>query len=164
MDSFAAIGPEAEKICGSQELENGLGEGSPLAQIYNLEGRILLIGCAYDKNTSLHLAEYRAEWPGKKRIRQGCPVSENGKKVWKWFEELDLDTGDFSACGKAFEESRISGSEDSAFTPVLTRRCIGLADSRLISQTALVDFAAEWFSAHRGNHSQENNNTAEAAT
>jgi len=162
MDSFAVFGPEAEKICRTQKLENGLGEGSPLAHIYDLDGRVLLIGCAYDKNTSLHLAEYRARWPGKKHIRQGCPVSENGKRVWTWFEELDLDTEDFSACGKAFEETQTALSGGcSATVPVLKPGNIGLADSRLMSQPALVDFAAEWFSAHRGS-SSEKNKTMEA--
>lgn len=153
MDSFCAYGPEADRICESQVLENGLGEESPLARIYELGGRILLIGCGHDSNTSLHLAEFRSEWPGKKRIRQGCPVSENGCREWKWFKELDLDTGDFPACGRAFEdfagECHTSGGypEESEFN----QGRIGLAESRLMSQPALVDFASEWFTANRKN-------------
>ncbi len=144
MDSFCAYGSEAGRICGTQVLENGLGEGSPLARIYELGGRILLIGCGHDSNTSLHLAEFRSEWPGKKRIHQGCPVSENDCRVWKWFEEFDYETDDFPACGKAFEESAGSPGESE-----ITQGCISLAEPRLISQPALVDFASKWFTVKR---------------
>ena len=145
MDSFCALGPEAGRICANHSLESGLGEDSPLARLYELNARVLLIGCGYDSNTSLHLAEHRADWPGKKRIRQGCPVFEEGRRVWKEFEELDYDTDDFSSCGRAFEESP-AGREEAA---VFSRGRIGLAESRLISQPALVDFAADWFTSNR---------------
>lgn len=142
MDSFCAFGPKAKTITSGQVLENGLGEGSPLEHLYDLNARILLIGCGYDSNTSLHLAEHRSEWPGKKRVRQGSPVVENGRRVWKWFQELDLDTDDFEACGKVFEETTVTQD-------TLTVGKIGLADSRLISLPTLVDFAVAWFSANR---------------
>jgi len=38
----------------------GLGNESPLAKIYDLDGYVLLLGVDHDKNTSLHLAEVRA--------------------------------------------------------------------------------------------------------
>ncbi len=143
MDSFCALGPAAEEIISGQVLENGLGESSPVARLYNQDARVLLIGCGHDSNSSLHLAEHRADWPGKKRTRQGSPIVENGRRIWKWFEELDLDTDDFEACGKAFEKS--------AAPPDFTIGRIGMAESRLMSLKALVDFASRWFTANRGN-------------
>lgn len=143
MDSFCALGPQAEQITAHQVLGNGLGEAGPMARLYDLNARVLLIGCGHDSDTSLHLAEHRAEWPGKKRIRQGCPMMEDGRRIWKWFEEVDLDTDDFTACGKAFEDSGSTSRPDFA----LGR--IGLAESRLISQRTLVDFATGWFAANR---------------
>ena len=57
--SFASWGKEAEFVIARHELAYSLGERSPLARIYELHGRILLIGVGYDRNTSFHLAEYR---------------------------------------------------------------------------------------------------------
>jgi aminoglycoside 3-N-acetyltransferase len=146
MDSFCALGPAARRITASQNISDGLGEGGPLAHLYRLKARILLIGCGYDKNTSLHLSEIRADWPGKKRIRQGSPVLEGGRRVWKWFEEVELETDDFASCGTAFEDS--DGEE------VYIGR-IGLAESHLMPLRALVDFGTAWFSAHRGHEKGE---------
>ncbi|MFW6269831.1 MAG: aminoglycoside N(3)-acetyltransferase, partial [Bacillota bacterium] len=60
--SFAAWGQKAEEIISNHDLDYALGENSPLAKIYELEGLILLIGVDHDRNTSLHLAEYRADY------------------------------------------------------------------------------------------------------
>jgi hypothetical protein len=35
----------------------------PLGAVYRLDGRVLLLGCGYNSNTSLHLAEWRQESP-----------------------------------------------------------------------------------------------------
>ncbi|MCK5249532.1 MAG: AAC(3) family N-acetyltransferase [Spirochaetaceae bacterium] len=147
-DSFCALGPQAEQITANQMLENGLGEAGPLARLYDLNARVLLVGCGHDSNSSLHLAEYRAEWPGKKKIRQGCPMIEEGRRIWKWFEEVDLDIDDFPACGKAFEEN--TGGSGSTYRPDFAIGKIGLAESRLMSHRALVDFASGWFETNRG--------------
>ena len=67
LHSFAALEARADVITARHVLEDGLGAGSPLGRVYELRGRVL-IGCGHGSNTSLHLAEHRAEWPGKKRI------------------------------------------------------------------------------------------------
>ena len=69
-DSFAAWGRHAEFITANHALEDGLGEQSPLARIYDLDGHVLLLGVPYGNNTSFHLGEYRA--PGGKIGRAGC--------------------------------------------------------------------------------------------
>jgi ATP/maltotriose-dependent transcriptional regulator MalT len=58
--------------CGS--LAYGAGERSPLARVYDLDGHVLLLGVDHANNTSLHLAEYRASFPGKRWIRQASPL------------------------------------------------------------------------------------------
>ena len=89
LHSFAALGARADVITARHVLEDGLGAGSPLGRVYELRGRVLLIGCGHGSNTSLHLAEHRAEWPGKKRILQGAPImDESGRRVWRRFEQL----------------------------------------------------------------------------
>ena len=55
--SFAAWGKEKNTLLENHSLNNGLGEYSPLARIYDLKGYILLLGTNYDSNTSMHLSE-----------------------------------------------------------------------------------------------------------
>ena len=92
----------------------------------------------------MHLAEHRAEWPGKKKLLQGCPIiDDNRQRVWWQFEALDYGGDDFETCGQAFETA-FAGTEE-----VLVSGRVGLAECRLMSQVALVDFAAEWLSKSR---------------
>lgn len=138
--SFSALGPLAEFITSDHRLSPDLGEGSPLARLYELEASILMLGTGYDTCTSLHLAEHRASWPGKRTLTQGAPILVDGKRQWVWFECLDSSTEDFAACGAAFEQAR----GDS-----LTRGSVGLADCRLVPVRALVDFGLTWFAEQR---------------
>ncbi len=65
--SFAAWGAHAVQVTNNHTLDFGLGEQSPLARIYDLDGRVLMLGVDYENCTSLHLAENRALFPGKRR-------------------------------------------------------------------------------------------------
>jgi len=137
--SFAAWGADAEYLANTHPLNNSLGEESPLARVYELDGSILLIGVGHDANTSLHLAEYRADFRGKTVQTCGAPIAENGVRKWATFDDVDLNSDDFSEIGKAFEEG---GGE-------LTRRRVGYAESLLMRQRSIVDFAVEWMEKHR---------------
>ena len=70
--SFCAYGHHASQIINSHSLEFGLGEGSPLARIYDLGGFVLLLGVGHESNTSMHLAEYRATFPTKHIVQEGA--------------------------------------------------------------------------------------------
>jgi aminoglycoside N3'-acetyltransferase len=50
--SFAARGRHAIFVAGEQSLDYPLGEGSPLAWIYELDGQVLLLGVGHQSNTS----------------------------------------------------------------------------------------------------------------
>ena len=139
--SFAAWGPHAEAVTRDHALEFGMGEGSPLARLYDLGGHVLLLGVGHGNNSSLHLAEYRGEYPWKTVEKEGAPITVDGKRQWVEFDELDLVSDDFPALGEAFEAGAADG--------VLRRGRIGLAESRLMRQRPLVDFAVEWMAAHR---------------
>lgn len=138
-DSFCARGPQAELITANHLLESGLGEQSPLARLYDLDAWVLLLGVGHGNNTSLHLAEHRAQYPSKKRVRRGTAIMVDGQRQWVWFEDLDWDTEDFEAVGTAFEQE--TGAA------IIGR--IGQAEARLFSQRRLVDFSAAWMSSHR---------------
>ncbi len=132
MVSFAAWGRHARYITANHSLDYGLGEGSPLARIYELNGAVLLLGVGYNRNTSMHLAEYRV--PDAKQERLGSPIYEYGRRVWKWYADIEIDADIFPQIGRDFErEGRVDIS------------LVGSAQSRLMSQRELVDFAVEWY-------------------
>lgn len=134
--SFTALGPQARFITEGHSLEFGLGEGSPLARLYELEAWVLLLGAGYDSNTSFHLAEYRAV--GAKVVEQGSPVMIDGQRRWQIIREIEFNEQVFSQLGTDFE-----GQAEVQIQPV------GSASARLFRQTACVDFAAPWIERHR---------------
>jgi aminoglycoside 3-N-acetyltransferase len=136
--SFAARGRHARYVTANHVLTPGLGEASPIGRIYALDGYILMLGAGHDSNTSLHLSEVRADWPGKKSEKQGAPILVDGQRQWVTFEDVVYDSDDFAAIGAAFE----------AELPV-QRGKIGIADCVLMAQKQLVDFGTEWMQEHR---------------
>jgi len=129
--SFAAWGPHAGGITRDHRLEDSLGEGSPLARIYDLGGHVLLLGAGYGNNTSFHLAEYRV--PHRREITQGAPVMRGGQRTWVTYRDVDLDEQPFEQIGAEFEKQH----------PVKLGR-VGSAESRLFPQPPAVDFARDW--------------------
>lgn len=136
--SFCALGNKAQYITYKHDLSDIFGEESPLGRLYELNAKVLLIGVGYDKNTSLHLADVRAEYPGKHNCIEHSAVLENGKRVWKAYETLYVDGEDFVEIGNSFEkEYKVSISG------------IGDATCRLMNQRELVDFAVRWIEENR---------------
>ena len=103
--SVCAWGRYAEYLTKDHDLSNIFGDGSPIGRLYELDGKVLLIGTGYDKNTSLHLADMRAEYPGKHTCVEHSAVSEEGKRVWKAYETLFVDGNDFEKIGEDFEKA-----------------------------------------------------------
>jgi aminoglycoside 3-N-acetyltransferase len=136
--SFAAWGKYAKQITENHGLEYSLGEHSPPARIYDLRGYVLLLGVGHGNNTSLHLAEYRANI-AKKIVQQGAPVFIEGKRVWQTFEDIETDDDDFEAIGAAFAEE----------TNLEQTSKIGQAETRLVPQREIVDFAVRWMEKNR---------------
>ena len=129
--SFAARGRHAAAIVAEHALDDGLGEGSPLARLYDLGASVLLLGVGYDRNTSFHLAEYRL--PHRREIEAGAPVAEAGRRVWKRYRDIDLDASPFPAIGAAFDR-----------TGAVRLGRVGNATARLVPLRAAVDFALTW--------------------
>ncbi len=135
--SFAAVGPHAASITSGHRLDGALGENSPLGAIYRLNGKVLLLGCGHDSNTSLHLAEWRQK--SSPRGVNGASVRRpDGTSQWITWTDVTEDTDDFERLGAAFEES-----------VGLSAGVVGNAAARLMSQRAVVDFATAWIPAHR---------------
>ena len=136
--SVAAWGKYAEYLTANHNLSDIFGDTSPIGRFYELDGKVLLLGVGYDKNTSLHLADARAVYPGKHTCVEHSAVTENGKRVWKAYETLYVDGEDFPEIGAAFETVH----------PVRTAE-IGGTKLKVMRQRELVDFAVGWIEKNR---------------
>ncbi len=145
--SFAAWGQYAQKIVREHSLDYSLGEGSPLARLYDLNSWVLLLGVDYDYDlnswvlllgvdydncTCFHLAEYRSGRA--KEINRQAPILESGQRVWKSYTDIDFDTDSFVELGTAFEQA----SQVKVST-------VGSATAKLFSLRDTVDWAVRWF-------------------
>jgi aminoglycoside 3-N-acetyltransferase len=138
--SFAARGKYAEYITSDHSLEYAFGEKSPLAKIYELNGHILLLGVGHINNTSLHLAEYRADYPSKNEEASGLPLMVSGRREWVDIVDIKSYTDDFEDIGSAFSRSS---------DIYVVQAEIGQAKSQSFRQRDLVDFAVNWMETNR---------------
>lgn len=129
--SFAAWGRDAQEVVHEHAREGSLGDASPLARIYALDGWVLLLGVGFGNNTSFHLGEYRAgssSW-----ITTGSALLEDGQRVWKRYRDIDWNDEPFEQIGAAFER-----------TGEVRRGVVGSATALLFRQRPAVDFAQRW--------------------
>ena len=96
-----------------------------------------MLGVGHESNTSFHLAEYRA--PGAQRAEEGSPILQDGRRVWRTYNDIELDEEVFGEIGADFE--RAVGVHSSR---------VGSAEARLFSQRRAVDFARDWLAKRRG--------------
>lgn len=137
--SFAAWGKRVQDIVAEHPLEFGLGERSPIARIYDADGWVLLLGVGHGNNTSLHLAEIRASFPGKAETTAYAPIFREGVREWIGYPELDYDSSDFEAIGRDFAVD---------IGLVRTGR-IANATAMLMPQRQLVDYGVAWMEKNR---------------
>ncbi len=137
--SFAAVGAESGLVTAVHDLDDPVGEASPLAALYRAGASILLIGVGFDKCTALHLAESRSGL-ALDRVRNGAPMLVDGQRRWVEFTEPAVDGSDFVAVGEAFVAERPDDVRSGR---------VGEAPSMLIDLRSLVDFASAWMAANR---------------
>lgn len=140
---FVARGPRAAEITAGHPLDDAFGESSPLGRLDSADARIVLIGVGHANNTSLHLAEHRADWPGKSTVTQGAPLLVDGTRQWVTFTDLDHDASDFEALGAAFVAG--GGAE--------RRVTVGRGEVVTCRLRDIVDFGTAWLTEHRSNPS-----------
>lgn len=136
--SVAACGKYARYLTENHDLSNIFGDGSPIGRLYELDGYVLLIGVGYDKNTSLHLADARAEYPSKHLSTESSAVMIDGKRVWKSYETLYVDGEDFEKIGLEFEKCQ-----------TVAKTSLGNGIITFMKQRELVDFAVDWIQKNR---------------
>jgi aminoglycoside 3-N-acetyltransferase len=136
--SFAAHGKNAEFITHDHDLVQEVGERSPLGRLYELDGYVMLLGVEHWNNSSLHLAEFRSNYQGKRNVKSGTAMFVDGKREWVWYEAMEFHSDDFGEIGKAF---------DAAHAQPIGK--IAQAEVRFFKQRALVDFAKDWMEKNR---------------
>ena len=145
--SFAAIGRMAGPVTRDHELTCHLGEYSPLAQLEELDAKVLLLGVGFERCTAFHLAEYRLPDPPKRRyacvISEGsCTSGEAGGRLdrrWCTFDDISLDDSDFGALGEDFERE----------TGAVSAMQVGLDKARLFAMRGAVAYAQQWLAHGR---------------
>lgn len=137
-NSFTAWGKEAKKITTSQPYFPSFGDDSPLGRAYSLGSKVLLLGVGHSNNSSLHLAESKANIPNNPMELQGAAVLEDGKRKWAEWQDYYYEDEDFPEIGKAFEKSI-----------QYSRQKVVNAEAILLSQKDLVNFAVKWMKTHR---------------
>ncbi|MGB8859349.1 MAG: GNAT family N-acetyltransferase [Ilumatobacteraceae bacterium] len=136
--SLMANGPLAEHIVAPHEIGDAVGNSSPLARLYDLRARVVLLGVGHGNNTSLHLAEARTHWARSHTISYGAPMMVDGRRQWVRHDDIDYDSDDFPALGEAFGAT---GGE--------TRVPLGAGEIIACDMRAIVDFATGWLDANR---------------
>ena len=136
--SMAALGPRAEVLVADHALSEDTGDRSPVGKLYELDGHVLLLGVDHWNNTSLHLAEFRANYPGKRKVRSGSAMLVDGQRQWVSYETPRTNSDDFCEIGNAFHAA--------LNIPV---QHINGAQVRFFRQRLVVDFAIEWMEHHR---------------
>lgn len=138
LHSHMATGRHAEQLVASHPFDDAFGDRSPLGRLYELDAKVLLLGVGHDRNTSLHLAESRAQWSGKTQVEfRSRVMTSDGPTSTTWMGD-DVDAGDFDALGRHLEtvcEVRVAK--------------VAQAESRLARMRTLVDAAVSWFATHR---------------
>src|SRR5579859_4410348 len=139
--AFAAWGKNAEAIIADQPLDYFDGKDSPLHNIYELDGYVLLLGVGHGNNTSLHLAEHFANWPGRppEEVNSAAMLDKDGNRVRVTYRETWGSDDDFPVLGADFE----------AETNAVSIGKIGAATVRFMRQRPIVDYAVNWMNTHR---------------
>ncbi len=135
------MGAQAEWFTADHPIDYGYGEGSPLAKLVEVGGKVLMVGAPLDTMTLLHHAEHLAAIPGKRVWRHEVPFSVGGRAEWRVVEEFNTGI------------PVVEGLADDYFAEVVTaflatgqgrRGQVGVADSVLVPAREIVAFAVDW--------------------
>lgn len=129
--SFIAKGKYARKITKNHVLTPVFGMYSPLGALYQLNGKVCLLGVSYDRATIFHLAE----------ALSGCLSLEPGgvkfKDQWITYEDYDYDNESFLALGDALEKENLVSIHPVGYTQMI-----------VFDIKPAVEFAIQWLKTH----------------
>lgn len=138
---IAAYGAKANWFTDDHPLNYGYGPGSPLAKLYELKGKILLLGSDLDQITIFHYAEHIAPIEKKRVVNFKVPLLKEGSRIWVDLEEYDTSEGVRKWPEGFFAEILIRYFKSKE----ITSSKVGNADSYLVEAKSLVDFSVPIF-------------------
>lgn len=144
---IAALGAAADWLVADHPLNYGYGPGSPLAKLYEYNGKVLLLGA--QTLTILHYAEHIAPIKDKKIVHYQVPYLKDGQRILLELEEYDTDDG-IKPWPKDFFSSILKSYLK---TYNISAKKVGNADSYLLNAKSLVDFAIDKFIQFSGSYS-----------
>ena len=134
---MAALGAKADWITREHPLNYGLGRGSPLERLCELDGKVALIGSDLDAVTLLHYAEAIAPIENKKLVRLKLPLLVDGRKEIIDIEEFNSSTGIRDWSDRFFAEI----VEPFLSTPHAISGPLGNAETHVLMARKLVKYA-----------------------
>jgi aminoglycoside 3-N-acetyltransferase len=148
--SVVAFGAKAEWFTADHPFDYGYGEGSPLAKLGEVGGKVLMLGAPLDTLTLLHHAEHLADIPGKRIRRIEVPLATPAGTQWRMIEEFD--TGDPIVAGLA--EDYFGGIVTEFLASGQGRQAlVGSAPSVLVDAAAITAFGVRWLESRLGSPS-----------
>ena len=138
---FGARGAKAELLLSNAPWHDYYGPGSPLERLCEMGGRVLRIGASPDTTTGLHLAEYRAEVPNKRRVRRHYRCMIAAGPATCVVEYLDDEHGIVAWEGEDYFATIL---REFLATSCAKQGKVGTAQSELIAADDLVRFGARW--------------------
>lgn len=145
---FAASGARAIELVRDVPWDDYFGPGSPLDRLVRLNGSVLRLGADPDTVTLLHLAEYLADVPDKRRVRRHRLVRQGDGAVVRVVSCLDDEHGIVDTDDDTDYFSTIL-NEYLTLDRARTGR-VGQATSELIDAPDLLAFGTEWMTARFG--------------
>ena len=119
------------------------GERSPIGRLYRRGAKTLLVGVGYGNCTALHMAE--ALCPNTPKESVGAAVRVWGRRQWKSWQEIEMDSDRFPLIGEAYEQS--GGA--------VTKGKLGAAECILAPVRPLVDFGVQWLTQNPANQEEK---------
>jgi aminoglycoside 3-N-acetyltransferase len=145
--SVAAIGWAADWFTADHPLDYGYGEGSPLAKLVEVRGKVLMVGAPLDTMTLLHHAEHLARIPNKRVRRYEVPIVSPDGVRWSMVEEYNTS------------EPVVPGLPEDYFATIVreflasgegAQGMVGEAPSVLVAAVSICAFAVEWLERNAG--------------
>ena len=143
---FAARGRRAAEVLEPVPWNDYYGPGSPLERLVDGGGRLLRLGADIDTVTALHLAEYRADLPAKRRaLRHHRVRSEAGGSEIRSVSCLDDSDGIVDLPGADYFGLVTTAYLDTGRASTGT---VGGARAELLDAADMVAFAQAWMEEH----------------
>ena len=138
---MSAIGERAAWLVADHPFQYGYGEGSPLAKLVEVHGKVLMLGAPLDTITLLHFSEHAARLPDK-RITHYRRLMPSG---WVDFEEFDT----CDPVHASFDEDYFGTiARDYLATGRGARGLVGRAESYAFDAADLHRFGVAWMERH----------------